>query len=121
MTKEHCGIRLKKALAIRGMKQSELSEITGVSKSAISQYLSGSFEPKQDRVEKFARALNVSEAWLMGYDTSIERNSIVDKSKNNTVLIIGRDGRQIEKRLTDEQVKALEMMIGQFPDVPDGL
>ena len=115
MTKEHCGIRLKKALAIRGMKQSELSEITGVSKSAISQYLSGSFEPKQDR------ALNVSEAWLMGYDTSIERNSIVDKSKNNTVLIIGRDGRQIEKRLTDEQVKALEMMIGQFPDVPDGL
>ncbi len=40
--------RLKKAMNIRRIKQVELVEKTGISKSAISQYLSGAFVPKQD-------------------------------------------------------------------------
>ena len=60
--------RLKKALAIRNIKQSELCEKTGIPKSAMSQYVNGSFEPKQDRLQILAIALNVNEAWLMGYD-----------------------------------------------------
>ena len=32
----------------------------------MSQYVKGTFEPKQDRVELLAKALQVSEAWLMG-------------------------------------------------------
>lgn len=68
-----CGERIKKALVIRGMKQSELCQITKIPKSAISQYISGAFEPKQDRVYLIAKALNVSEAWLMGYDVPMER------------------------------------------------
>ena len=72
-----CGERIKKALRIRGMKQSDLCQITKIPKSAISQYISGAFEPKQDRVYLIAKALNVSEAWLMGFDVPMEREKNV--------------------------------------------
>jgi repressor LexA len=40
----------------------------------ISQYLSGYAAPKQDKLTVLALALNVSEAWLMGYDVPMQRN-----------------------------------------------
>ena len=70
---DSCSNRIKTALLIRGMKQSELCQITQIPKSAISQYISGAFEPKQDRIYLISKALNVSEAWLIGYDVPMER------------------------------------------------
>ena len=70
---EKCSARLAKALAIRGMKQHELCEKTNIPKSAISQYLSGSFEPKQDRLYIIANALNVDPVWLMGFNVPMEK------------------------------------------------
>ena len=67
-----CSGRLALALSLRGMKQSELCARTGIPKSAVSQYISGEFKPKQDRVFLIAQALNVDEAWLMGYDVPME-------------------------------------------------
>ena len=66
--------RLRQALALRDMKQSELCELTNIPKSAMSQYVNGSFEPKQDRVELMAKVLNVNEAWLMGYHVPMDRS-----------------------------------------------
>lgn len=68
-----CAERIKKALTIKGMKQSDLCRLTKIPKSALSQYISGAFEPKQDRIYLMAQALNVSEAWLMGLDVPMER------------------------------------------------
>ena len=68
-----CGERIKKALRIKGMRQSELCQITKIPKSAISQYISGAFEPKQDRIYLISKALNVNEAWLMGFDVPMQR------------------------------------------------
>ena len=67
--------RLRAGLDQRTMTQSELAKLSGVSKSSISRYLSGAWEAKQDAVYMLAHALNVSEAWLMGYDVPMERNS----------------------------------------------
>ena len=39
----------------------------------------------------------------------------------NIVKIAGRDGSYAEKRLTDEQVKALQTIIDQMPDAHDDL
>ena len=61
------------ALAIRGMKQIELSRLTGIDSGTINNYLSGKYEPKQDRLEKIAEALDVNPVWLMGYDVPMER------------------------------------------------
>ena len=68
--------RMKEALSFRGMKQSELVKLTGIGKSSISTYLSGEYEPKQRNIYKIAQALNVSEAWLMGYDVPSSAESI---------------------------------------------
>lgn len=65
--------RLREALNIRGMKQAELVAKTGIGKSSISTYLSGEYEPKQRNIYKIAQALNVSEAWLMGYDVPMKK------------------------------------------------
>ena len=68
-----CGTRIKLGLKLRGMKQADLCQVTKIPKSAISQYISGAFEPKQDRIYLISKALNVSEAWLMGYDVPMDR------------------------------------------------
>ena len=65
--------RLAEARILRGIKQIELCNSTGIGKSAMSQYLKGAFVPKPDKVSALANALNVSEAWLMGYDVPMER------------------------------------------------
>ena len=70
---ESCSKRIAEALKIKGMKQYELCKLANVPKSSLSLYLSGAYEPKQDRVYDMAKALNVNEAWLMGYDVPMER------------------------------------------------
>ena len=70
---ESCAARIKKALSIRNMKQSELCEKTKIPKSALSEYISGAYEPKQDRVFAIAKALNVDPVWLMGFDVPMEK------------------------------------------------
>ena len=64
--------RLAEAKNIRKIKQVELCNITGIGKSAMSQYFKGTIIPKTDKVSALATALNVSEAWLLGYDVPME-------------------------------------------------
>lgn len=65
--------RLREGMALRGKKQVDLVQATGLYKGAISNYLSGRYEPKQDAIYKLALALDVSEMWLWGYDAPMER------------------------------------------------
>lgn len=66
--------RMKEGMELRKIKQSELAEKTGISKGALSSYLSGRYLPKQNNMYLIANALNVSEAWLMGADVPMERS-----------------------------------------------
>lgn len=79
---ENCARRIRRALEIRNMKQIELSEITGIPKSAISQYCSGAFKPKQNRLFLIAKALDVDEAWLMGLDVPMNRGTDIPEADN---------------------------------------
>lgn len=83
--------RLKYAMELRNMKQSELVEKTKISKSSISTYLSGEYEPKQNNVFKIAGALDVSVAYLMGWEDKIldEEKSEVVFSNNVRIPILG--------------------------------
>ena len=65
--------RLNKAMRIRNMKATELSEKTGISKSSLSEYINGKYEAKQNGIYLLAKVLNVSEAWLMGCDVPMEK------------------------------------------------
>lgn len=67
--------RIKKAMDLRNMRQADLVEKTKISKGALSSYISGRYTPKQNNIYLIAKALDVNEAWLMGYDVPMERNS----------------------------------------------
>lgn len=75
--------RLKQIMTARNMRQVDVLKAAepfcnkyGVKlgKNDLSQYVSGKVEPRQDKLTILGLALDVSEAWLMGYDVSMERN-----------------------------------------------
>ena len=69
------------------LKQSDLVTLTGLGKSAISQYLSGKVTPKGDKLLILAKALNVSVSWLMGEKNAIEPTQNIDTSKKKGIKI----------------------------------
>lgn len=99
--------RLRMALDIRGIKASDLSRATGITKATISRYLSGNFEAGSDRLSEIAKALNVSEVWLMGYDTPIEREVY---TKNDQILDI------VEKLKSDTDYYNLCVALAELSD-----
>jgi transcriptional regulator with XRE-family HTH domain len=81
--------RLKEAMSLRGMKQIELSEKSGINKPSISCYVSGKYEPKQSALYAMGKALDVSEMWLAGYDIPMER-PIEQKENDEFVDVVER-------------------------------
>ena len=78
--------RIRQAMGETGKKQADLAQITGLNKSTISRYLSGEVEPRSDAAHKLARALDVSEMWLWGYDVPKERTP--EQKKNDDLARI---------------------------------
>lgn len=91
--------RLKEALSIRNMKPIELSEKTGIPKSAISQYMSGYAKPKSDRIYLLAKALHVTEAWLIGYDVDMEKGFLTIEVANMDIALSNMQNRVKEYAL----------------------
>lgn len=60
--------RLNEALKMRNMKQKDLARITGIDKGTISNYCKAKYQPKIEKRRIIAQALNVSPAWLSGFD-----------------------------------------------------
>lgn len=79
--------RLKKALDYNNMKPIDLARKTNINKSLISSYLSGVCKAKQDKLDVIARTLDVSEAWLMGYDVDMDREWFEDTEIDNAEII----------------------------------
>lgn len=82
MKKYNTSMRLKQIMSDRGLRQIDILNQTRpfcqqynvkMNKSDISQYCSGKTEPNQDKLFVLGSALNVSEAWLMGYDVPMTR------------------------------------------------
>lgn len=105
MKKVSCAARLRQALALRKMKQSELCEKTNISKSTMSQYISGKYEPNYDRTEAIANVLNVNVMWLKGFDVPISSKGVeqavpMDLTPNEVELLskinqLDEDGRKL--------------------------
>lgn len=56
--------RVKQAMEEKGISQADLVRLTGLSKSSISQYLSGKNIPRQKALTAIADALSVTPEWL---------------------------------------------------------
>ena len=79
--------RFAEALKIRGLKAANLSEMIDINRGVLSYYLSGKNIPKAERLSLICATLNVSEAWLLGYDVPMERieTSEIDGTRVITV------------------------------------
>ena len=67
--------RIKQGLEIREITQSQLETRANIDKGQLSSYISGKYKPRQNNIDALATALNVNEAWLMGFDVPMERVS----------------------------------------------
>lgn len=100
--------RLRQAMDLRGMRATDLVEKTEIPKGTLSYYLSGKTEPKADRLYILAQALNVSEAWLLGYDVPMGRT---DNQKKNDQL-----AKLVARMRTDEGFYNLVAAISDLPE-----
>lgn len=80
--------RLKYAMQIKGVSQAELVRRTGINKGALSSYINGRYEPKQKAIYKIAKALNINEAWLLGYDVDMKATHETPPQNADPVLRI---------------------------------
>lgn len=78
--------RITEALRARDMLPIDLARRSGIDKGSISKYLKGDVLPKQSRIAAMANVLNVSPAWLMGYNVPMERDEIDLNKLNDTNL-----------------------------------
>lgn len=78
--------RLTAVMKMKGIRAVDIVENTDIPKGAISYYISGKSQPKADRLYILAKYLNVSEAWLLGYEVPMERTA--EQKKNDDLVKI---------------------------------
>lgn len=75
------------ALNKKKMTQSELARRSGITQSSISDYINGKYEPKQDKVDRIAAALNISPSFLVGKTGD---DSILDYNRYGLLPVTNR-------------------------------
>lgn len=108
--KESCAARLKMALSVRNMTQSELCKQTKIPKSALSEYVKGLYEPKQDRLLILSEALNVDPVWLMGFNVPME-NEQKKFSPHDTLTEGEKVMLELFRRIPEDQQPIVLAMI----------
>lgn len=71
--KSNSSKRLNELMNYFGIKQADIAKRTGLPKSALSMYINGNRQPRQDKLTIIADCYGVNEAWLMGYDVPMFR------------------------------------------------
>lgn len=111
------GQRLREGLDRQGITQTELARRSGISKSSISRYVKGDWEGKQEAVYALAQALEVNEAWLMGYDVPPARGTAREDLYRTVAQVVEnyreRGGFSVEQaaewlKISADELQALE-------------
>lgn len=105
--------RLRQIMDERNIRQADIVRAAqpfcqqygvNLGKNTLSQYVSGKTEPGQEKLTILGLTLNVSEAWLMGYDVSPEReNTPIAETSNERVA----EFANLFSLLTDDQQEVI--------------
>lgn len=79
--------RLREALTEAGLRPQELSDLSGVNKASISQYLNGSHAPSNISSGKIGKVLRVEPMWLMGFDVPKKKELSSDEASKDLELV----------------------------------
>lgn len=85
-----------------------------MNKSDLSQYISGKTEPGQDKLVVLAKALNVSEIWLMGYSEEESTSNNDTSPKDMDIRRIERARKNMTQKEWDKMMKILEVSFEEY-------
>ena len=108
--------RLRELRKKEKLTMQELAEKLNISQSTVSLYESGKRHPDSDTLKKIAKFFNVSIDYLLENNSDI----IYQQPKENLIRIVGRGGSVKEYQVSEDQRKAIEILIGKdyiYPDV----
>lgn len=103
---KHFGHRLRDARVQAGFSQSELEELSGIPKARLSRYENGHVEPSIQTLARLARALNVSEASLLGDQRAILEGFFNVLSSRGVHIVSVDQGARLANAVAD-MVRAL--------------
>ena len=98
------------------IRQIDLAKKLNISQGTLSNWERGVHDPSSEDLGILAEFFHVSTDYLLGRET---KNPVIENDNGNgknIVTMIGRDGRQEKRILTDEQFKAWLAMMEQMPD-----
>ena len=95
--------KLNKLMSELNLTQSKVSQLTGITKSAISQYVAGKHEPSKARQQEIARALGVEETYFEVFDpvVIVQENVVVNLPIALVARLMGKSKDFITKGLQD--------------------
>ena len=123
---KHFGQRLREARVAAGLSQSELEDISGIPKARLSRYENGHVEPSIQTLARLSRALNVSEASLLGDQRAILEDFFQILYDRGVRITSSDQGARIAHAIADllealavkvDSVEAEET--SSFPPAPD--
>ena len=101
--------RVKSILEEKKITQKQLSQLSGIAEASICRYLRGDSEPRLDIIARIAKALDVSEAYLIG-ETNKKK---ADNYKLEIRDIVARNGNI----MTDQdKIDIINMLYGRYDD-----
>jgi transcriptional regulator with XRE-family HTH domain len=105
---KHFGQRLRESRVAAGLSQSELEDISGIPKARLSRYENGHVEPSIQTLARLSRALNVSEASLLGDQRAILEDFFSVLYDRGVRVTSSEQGARIAHAIADllEAVKA---------------
>ena len=105
--------RFRTLLAVKGIKQQDLSDKTGIGKASISQYVNGSHCPSNEKAVLIGDAYNVNYLWLMGFDVPMEKD-------NSSLELTDEENEQYERfknyysQLNQDQKKVIDNLLASL-------
>lgn len=95
--------KLKALMGELNLSQSKLSDLTGIGKSSISQYLSGKNEPSKDRKKEIARKLGVQEDYFDIFETAatVQHDGVFNLPVTLAAKLMGKSKEWVKQGLRD--------------------
>lgn len=122
---KHFGQRLREARVAAGLSQSELEDISGIPKARLSRYENGHVEPSIQTLARLSRALNVSEASLLGDQRAILEDFFQILYDRGVRITSSDQGARIAHAIADllealaVKIDSVEAEETSFPPVSD--
>ena len=122
--------RLKQIMRERNLKQADIFRMVKpycdlygekIGSNALSEWVGGKYEPNQRKLSILSMALNVSEAWLMGYDEIKNQDKRQARLPNDTVIMVTQsDLRLLEAYHANPSAQVFINRMLSLPDPEDG-